>query len=449
MADSTRIFARAFHRKNVDVTATFREGVERYSAERLADAAQDEALFSQVIADLHDDADASGSPFDAPAAEEPMAKQDEDDFTSRLLRVEPGARSGEADVEQEAEPAAETDPLDRETRVDEPAVGADPQAPADAPADAPTIRDVSPSGESAETPIDGTPAVVSGFDQVTPIDQTVAGEDGPERSTPIDHPPAATDVGVAGRSLPPLLPPSTEPSERDTPLQQPIVSRFTTDAETGIIDGSQKVEQFAPGPFAAGEGQVVAIASGLTGGLLPHGQQSVLVTSLRYGEGKTALAAGVALELARTPGQRVLLLDADLVRPSCAQFLGIEPRADLLDILAGNETAAEAIIHSVADNLSLIANPGMQGGASDLLGARAMLELLENLHQAFDLMVVDAPPLLMAADAYTLMPHLGGVLLAVRSVQSGLDELRNVRRSLDAARARLLGTVMTYAPEAM
>ena len=99
MADSTRVFSRAFHRQNVDVSAAFRTGVERYSAERRAEAADDDVLLNQVIADLRHDADASSSPFDAPAVEEPMAAQDEDDFTSRLIRVDPGARDGAAAIE--------------------------------------------------------------------------------------------------------------------------------------------------------------------------------------------------------------------------------------------------------------------------------------------------------------------------------------------------------------
>jgi Mrp family chromosome partitioning ATPase len=93
----------------------------------------------------------------------------------------------------------------------------------------------------------------------------------------------------------------------------------------------------------------------------------------------------------------------------------------------------------------VIFSSGMQGGASDLMASQAMLELLGTMHQAFDMIVIDAPPIRVAADAFSLAPYLGGVLLAVRTRGTAVHELANARRSLDAARANVIGTVITYA----
>ena len=212
-----------------------------------------------------------------------------------------------------------------------------------------------------------------------------------------------------------------------------------------LLQDMVRIPRFERRLFPPGNSQLVTIASNLVSGQLPAERPSVMITSLDYGEGKSALAIGLALELARGRKLRVCLVDADLIRPQAAALLDIPFEADLLSVLSGDSPLARAITYSEADHLAVIANTGLEGGAADLLGLPEAVQVYDALHELFDCLVVDTPPLHVAADAYALAPHLGGTLLAVRSGAAQVADLEQARRKLLTAQSLILGTVMTHA----
>lgn len=257
----------------------------------------------------------------------------------------------------------------------------------------------------------------------------------------------------------PSSPTAADDDARKPPAEQRQTARRTRRSFTGtitretrslaaspvraeLLQDMVRIPRFERRLFPPGNQQLVGIASRLASGKLPAERPSVMITSLNYGEGKSALAIGLALELGRT--LRVCLVDADLVRPQAAALLGISFEADLLSVLSGDSPLARAITYSEADHLAVIANTGLEGGAADLLGLPEAVQVYDALHELFDCLVVDTPPLRVAADACALAPHLGGTLLVVRSGAAPVADLEQARRELLAAQSFILGTVMTH-----
>ena len=175
------------------------------------------------------------------------------------------------------------------------------------------------------------------------------------------------------------------------------------------------------------------------------GPRSIVITSSLVGEGRTAVAANLAVALTDT-GAKVALIDGDLRHPSLANLLGLEPAVGLTDVLTGRTPLAEALQQWGNGDLYVLPAGRFQSAPSDLLASQPMAQLLASLGAEFDYILIDAPPLLPVTDAVVLGWAVAGVLLvaAVGRVQQG--ELELALRSLDAGGCRVFGLVLTMLP---
>jgi len=172
---------------------------------------------------------------------------------------------------------------------------------------------------------------------------------------------------------------------------------------------------------------------------------AVMVTSSLPGEGKSTTAANLAITLAQS-GQSVALVDADLRRPMIAEYLGLEGSAGLTTVLIGNAEVRDVLQPWGEGNLYVLTSGQVPPNPSELLGSEAMLSLVRELESTFDVVIVDAPPLLPVTDAAVLSQHLAGAILVVGSqiVRQG-----DVERSLEAlalVNSKVLGIVMNLLP---
>ena len=170
----------------------------------------------------------------------------------------------------------------------------------------------------------------------------------------------------------------------------------------------------------------------------------VVVTSATGGEGKTSVACNLALAGVET-GARVLLVDANVRSPKVGRFLGLDDDAPgLVDVLQGS-CAAETAIRSWngLDVLPAGLPPEQFGNAV----AHGTGSLFEQLKPSYDRIIVDAPALLLFADASALASEAEGVLLVVRYGAGRAKQVVDATNALDAVSARLLGSVLTMSPE--
>lgn len=168
----------------------------------------------------------------------------------------------------------------------------------------------------------------------------------------------------------------------------------------------------------------------------------IMVTSARPQEGKTTTAINSAIVLAQK-GVRVLLVDADLRRPSVHKTLGIGPRSGLSNVLTGSATLQQAItVSPVLPNLFVLPAGTPPPNPAELLASTNMKQVLDELREQFDHVVVDTPPTLSVTDAVVLSPRVDAIILVIRSGQTTKQALRRARDILMQVNAHVTGVLL-------
>jgi capsular exopolysaccharide synthesis family protein len=140
------------------------------------------------------------------------------------------------------------------------------------------------------------------------------------------------------------------------------------------------------------------------------------VSSAIAGEGKTTVSLGLAVTVAQDyPERRVLLVETDFQRPTLADDFGVEPTPGLVDCILGDEPLELAFRASFLDNLHLLPVGGPAPGPGRALRSTRMATIMDSLRQSYDLVVIDAPSLLVNSDSVMLMDLADGAVLVVRS----------------------------------
>jgi len=169
----------------------------------------------------------------------------------------------------------------------------------------------------------------------------------------------------------------------------------------------------------------------------------VLVTSALAGEGKSTVALNLARATAAS-GDRVLLIDGDLRRPSLAQALGIAESWGLTDILTGRSNLRGSVRRDLRTGLYVIAGQaGVSGNkALTLLSSSGMARLISMAREAFDHVVIDASPVLPIADTRRLVDCVDGVIMVVALEETPREAIAAALRNTPGLEERLLGVVL-------
>jgi len=175
--------------------------------------------------------------------------------------------------------------------------------------------------------------------------------------------------------------------------------------------------------------------------LRESGRNALGVASARAGEGKTTVAANLAVQTALEADWTVLLVDADLRRPGLARALGLGPLPGLAQYLAGAAPLEELLVHPGLGRCVLLPAGAPLPDSSEALGSARMQELARELARRYPdrLVIYDLPPLLEAADGIAALRWIDAVLLVVEEGRSSADD---TVRSAQLAGERLIGTVL-------
>lgn len=169
--------------------------------------------------------------------------------------------------------------------------------------------------------------------------------------------------------------------------------------------------------------------------------RSIVVTSSVPAEGKSTTAANLAMAMA-LDGKRVIIVDADLRRPSLHKLFRQESSPGLTDVLVGTHEITEVLRPSGVDNVSVIAAGSPPPNPAELLGSAKMVELIEQLESLADIVLFDSPPTLAVADSIVLAARADGVLLVIGYGETKKTNSRQAVERLQRANARVLGTVL-------
>jgi succinoglycan biosynthesis transport protein ExoP len=175
------------------------------------------------------------------------------------------------------------------------------------------------------------------------------------------------------------------------------------------------------------------------------GAKSFVVTSSIPSEGKTTTAANLAITLADS-GAQVVLIDADLRRPKIAEYLGIEGAVGLTDLLISRAELADVLQPWGRGNLAVLPAGTIPPNPSELLGSRAMASLIRTLESEFDVVILDLPPLLPVTDAAIVSKLTRGALVVVAAGRTHKGEFAGAIAALDNVGSTVAGVILTMLP---
>jgi protein-tyrosine kinase len=169
--------------------------------------------------------------------------------------------------------------------------------------------------------------------------------------------------------------------------------------------------------------------------------KSLVVTSCQPGEGKSTTSHNLAISMAKT-GMNVLLVDADLRKPSVEKLVGQNHTQGLSTLIAGHAMLEEVIHRTSIKGFSYIACGPKPPNPAELMGSEAFHVFLKAATEMFDLVIIDTPPLGSVIDCAIISAQVDGTLLVIQSHAIEYKEVERVKVQLEKANARILGVVL-------
>jgi protein-tyrosine kinase len=166
----------------------------------------------------------------------------------------------------------------------------------------------------------------------------------------------------------------------------------------------------------------------------------VMVTSALPGEGKTFSAINLAMSIAAELDNSVMLVDADVARPSLLRTFGLPVGPGLLDLLQGRAQMSDVLLRTNVDKLTLLPSGHPQARATEMLASDAMRQLLDDMAQRYSdrIIIFDSPPLLLTTEARALAAHMGQIVVVVHAGKTLQREVTHALSTIEACPVKLM-----------
>ena len=174
---------------------------------------------------------------------------------------------------------------------------------------------------------------------------------------------------------------------------------------------------------------------------LTDAYRSLVFTSATAGEGKTTTASNFSVATAQS-GARVCLIDADLRRPSLHRTFRLSNQSGLTTALIHRESAAALAQPTRVPNLFVLTSGALPPNPAELVASSRMRDLITDAQTAFDLVVLDTPPIISVGDPVAISAQCDGVIIVIRASQVPLEVIRRAIGQVAAVRARIIGVVL-------
>jgi polysaccharide biosynthesis transport protein len=172
-----------------------------------------------------------------------------------------------------------------------------------------------------------------------------------------------------------------------------------------------------------------------------EGHKVIQVSSPNPGDGKSTLAANLAVAIAQS-GKKALLIESDFRRPRVHKLLGIDSDVGVTSVIDGTVELADGIQETAIDNLFAMGCGPRPSNPSELLSSQRYAELINILREKFDYVIVDTPPLMAVTDPVVVAPRFDGVLLAIRIQKRSRQDCARTTEMLLSVGAKVLGVVV-------
>ena len=167
----------------------------------------------------------------------------------------------------------------------------------------------------------------------------------------------------------------------------------------------------------------------------------IMVTSALPGEGKTFTAANLAMSIAMELDNTVMLVDADVAKPSLLSKFGLPPMRGLLDVLVDESIdLSQVLLRTNVEKLTLLPSGTQHPRATELLASDAMVSLLEDMARRYSdrIIIFDSPPLLVTTEARALASHMGQVVVVVKAESTTHSEVKHALAAIESCPVKLM-----------
>jgi protein-tyrosine kinase len=278
--------------------------------------------------------------------------------------------------------------------------------------------------------VETVPPSDSGRARVPPIDPGRLGA-GVSEVPRLARPGAASPADAPSRTAdPPTIGPDATPE---------LVSGITDNVATpGAELDHLLVAALAPTSLAAE--QYRSLRTRLQRAESTRSLRTIAVTSPAKGDGKSLTVSNLALTMAQEFQQRVLLMDADLRRPTIHRLFGIAEAPGLTDVLMSAADLEQALVPLPEHQLTILPAGLPPAHPAELLGSATMRRVLDSLRSRFDRILIDVPPVAPLADLHILAPMVDGLLMIVRAGVTPKPAIERALAGLD--QSKVLGLVL-------
>ncbi|WP_137918833.1 XrtA-associated tyrosine autokinase [Hydrogenophaga sp. 2FB] len=258
----------------------------------------------------------------------------------------------------------------------------------------------------------------------------------PEASTaPLSNTPATAPAPTVARAAPAVAAPK-EPGKQ---MSKSVRIDLAALAEAGFVTPN------APRAVIADEYRVIkrpliANATGKGASAAAHGNR-IMVTSAMPGEGKSFTAINLAMSIAMELDYTVLLVDADVSRPSIMKTLGLPHGPGLLDLLTNEKIEmSDTLLRTNVDKLSLLPSGTPHPRATELLASDAMTRLIEEMGHRYPdrIIIFDSPPLLLTTESRVLATHMGQIVVVVQAEKTLQSQVKHALTTIESCPIKLM-----------
>jgi receptor protein-tyrosine kinase len=210
-------------------------------------------------------------------------------------------------------------------------------------------------------------------------------------------------------------------------------------AQLGFVTPEDPRSQIAE-EFRIIKRPLIRNATGKSAGPIRNGNL-IMITSALPGEGKSSTALNLAISIAMEVDSTVLLVDADVAKPSIPQLLDIQPDRGLLDVLVdGNIDLSDLLLGTNVERLRLLPSGTAHPRATELLASDAMNRLLADMASRYAdrIIIFDSPPLLLTTEARVLASYMGQIVFVVEAEHTLQSAVKQALATIEACPVKLL-----------
>ena len=259
---------------------------------------------------------------------------------------------------------------------------------------------------------------------------------------------AIEDIGFASnttlRNEPLALPEIAALSATVPAPPKPSVASKRVDLDFEALERNGIVTPMAPRSRIADQYRVVKRplirnAMGKGTAAIAHGNL-IMVTSALAGEGKSFTSLNLAISIAAELDNTVMLVDADVARPSILPMLGLPASRGLLDVLEDSAELSSVLLRTNIDKLTILPSGTAHPRATELLASEAMRNLLNDIatRYADRIVIFDSPPLLLTTEARVLASHMGQVVVVVQAGKTLQSDVQSALATIDSCPVRMM-----------